>query len=76
MANLLLIALAAALTVGRLFIPTAGHSAPMIFIVVAHVFVGVMLTLLWQKRGRWALGWICLGVPTILEVAMFVLANG
>ena len=45
----------------------------MVFIVIAHIFVGVMLTLLWQRRGRWALGWLCLGVPP--TQAMFFLAN-
>ncbi len=72
MPNLILIAAAIALTVTRLFVPTLGHSWPIVFIVVSHVFVGVMLTLLWQKRGRWPLGWVCLGVPTILEAVMFL----
>ena len=76
MKNILVILVAAALTGTRLFIPTIGHSWPMVFIVAAHVFVGVMLTLLWQRRGRWLLGWLCLGLPTILEAAMFFMVNG
>lgn len=67
----LLIVVTAALTILRLFVPTVGHSWPMVYIVVAHVFVGVLVTLLWQARGRWPLGWWCLGIPTALEAAMF-----
>lgn len=76
MQNLLLLLISYAFTMVRLFIPTVGHSWPMVFIAAAHIFVGVMLTLLWQRRGRWALGWVCLLVPTLLEAAMFFLANG
>ena len=71
MGNIILILVAATLTVERLFIPTVGHSWPMVFIAISHIFVGVMLTLLWQKRGKWPLGWACLGVPTVLEAVMF-----
>lgn len=74
--NLLVIAAAVFLTVVRLLIPTVGHSWTMVFITGAHIFVGVMLTLLWQKQGKWPLGWICLGVPTAVEAAMFFAANG
>lgn len=62
-------------TLTRLFVPTVGHSWPMVFIAVSHIFVGVLLTLLWQKRGRWPLGWVCLSVPTILEAVMFFMAS-
>jgi hypothetical protein len=67
----LLIAATIAVTIGRLFFPTTGHSWAMVYIVVAHIFVGILLTLLWLKRGRWLLGWVCLGVPTVLETVMF-----
>lgn len=70
----LLILVSAALTAIRLAVPTVGHSWPMVFTAAAHVFVGVMLTLLWQRRGRWWLGWLCLGVPTLLEAVLFALA--
>ena len=76
MENAILILIAATLTAVRLFIPTVGHSWPMVFITAAHVFVGVMLTLLWQRRGKWPLGWICLGMPTALEATMFFVVNG
>jgi|GEM_PF-6417752 len=64
--------IAAALTVGRLFVPTVGHSWSMVFIAVAHFFVGAMAVLIWQSRGRWVLGWLCLLVPTALEAVMFL----
>jgi hypothetical protein len=73
--TLILISVAIALTVIRLHFPTVGHSWSMVFITAAHIFVGVMLTLLWQRRGRWLLGWICLMVPSLLELAMFLIAN-
>jgi hypothetical protein len=76
MGAFLLIALSAALTAVRLYMPTVGHSWPMVFIAAAHIFVGMVLTLLWQRRGRWPLGWACLLVPTLLEAAMFFLAAG
>jgi hypothetical protein len=31
------------------------------------------ITLLWQHRGRWPLGWVCLAVPTLVEAAMFAM---
>jgi hypothetical protein len=74
--NLLLPLVAAALTAIRLYVPTVGHSWPMVFIAPAHIFVGVMLTLLWQRGGRWLLGWACLLAPSLLEAAMFFVANG
>jgi hypothetical protein len=76
MQNLFLLLISAALTVARLFVPTVGHSWPMVFIAAAHIFVGVMVTLLWQRGGRWQLGWACLLVPSLLEAAMFIAANG
>lgn len=76
MQNLLLLALATALTVIRLLVPTVGHSWPMVFIAISHMFVGMMLTLLWQRRGRWPFGWSCLLVPSLLEAAMFFIVNG
>lgn len=68
--NAVLILAAVSLTVVRWFIPTVGHTWPMVFITW-----GVMLTLLWQRRGRWLLGWVCLGVPTVLEAVMFFTAG-
>jgi len=76
MQNLLLLLIAAAFTVVRLYVPTVGHSWPMVFIAAAHIYVGVMLALLWQRRGRWLFGWICLLVPSLLEAAMFFIVNG
>ena len=86
MGNAILILAATALTVIRLFIPTVGHSWPMVFIAFAHFFVGAMAVLLWQSRGHWLwgwmtrgcwlLGWVCLLVPTILEAYMFFSVNG
>jgi hypothetical protein len=76
MQSLLLLLIAAALTIVRLYVPTVGHPWPMVFIVVPHIFVGVMLTLLWQRRGRWPFGWACLLVPSLLEAAMFFIVNG
>ena len=73
MGNAILISASLALTVIRLFIPTVGHSWPMVFIVVAHTYLGVMATLLWQARGKWPLGWACLAMPTIVEAAMFAM---
>lgn len=73
--NALLALVAAALTIARLYVPTVGHSWPMVFIAAAHVFVGVMLAMLWERRGRWPLGWACLLVPTTLEAVMFFMAN-
>jgi len=71
----LIAAIAAALTAGRLFIPTVGHSWPMVFIAAAHIYVGVLLTLLWQRRGRWAVGWAGLLVPSLTEAYLFFAAN-
>jgi membrane protein implicated in regulation of membrane protease activity len=76
MQNLPLLLIAAALTVARFIVPTVGHSWPMVFIAMAHIFVGVMLTLLWQRGWRWPFGWTCLLVPSLLEAAMFFAANG
>jgi len=76
MQNLLLLLIATALTVARLYTPTVGHSWPMVFIATAHIFVGVILTLLWQRGGRWPFGWACLLAPSLLEVAMAFTANG
>ena len=64
MQDLLLVLIAVTLIVLRLFVTTVGHSWPMVFIVVSHVFVGVMLL------------WSCLLMPSLLEAAMFFLANG
>ena len=74
--TVILILATAVLTVARLFVPTVGHSWPMVYIAAAHIFVGVLLTLLWQRRGRWPLGWVCLGAPTVLETVMFFAVNG
>jgi len=73
--NAQLVLIAVGLTVTRLYVPTVGHSWPMVFTAAAHIFVGVMVTLLWQRRGRWLLGWACLLVPTALEAAMFFAAS-
>jgi hypothetical protein len=73
---LILILATAAVTAGRFFIPTVGHSWPMVLIAFSHIFVGVMLTLLWLKRGNWPAGWWCLGIPTLLEALMFFAHNG
>lgn len=70
--SLLLIALALAFSITRLFVPTVGHSWPMVFTAAAHGFVGVLLCLLWQRRGRWPLGWACLLVPSLLELGLFL----
>jgi hypothetical protein len=72
-ASLLPVALALALSIVRLFVPTVGHSWPMVFTAAAHVFVGVMLCLLWQYRGRWPLGWACLLIPSLLELTLFLI---
>jgi hypothetical protein len=75
MGTVILILVASVLTIVRLFVPTVGHSWSMVFITAAHIFVGVMATLLWQKRGKWLLGWLCLLVPSLLELAMFLVVN-
>jgi hypothetical protein len=62
---------AALLSVLRFFVPTQAHSWPMVYVAVSHMFVGALLVLLWQKRGRWPLGWLCLGVPTLIETVLF-----
>jgi len=71
----LIAALAAALTAGRFYVPTVGHSWPMVFIAAAHIYVGVLLVLLWQRRGRWPLGWACLLVPSLTEASLFFAAG-
>ncbi len=75
MSTAILVFVAALLSVLRLFVPTVGHSWPMVFTAAAHIFVGVMLTLLWQRRGRWLVGWVCLGIPTALEALLFFAAK-
>lgn len=67
----LLILIAIALTVARLFVPTVGHAWPTVFMAAAHIYVGVVATLLWLRRGRWRLGWVYLLVPSLLEAVMF-----
>lgn len=74
---ILLICLSLALCLLRFLVPTD----PMLtwdeaFKAAAHIFVGMMLCLLIQKRGRWLLGWICLAVPTWLELLLFLAARG
>jgi len=69
--NWFVVVIAVALTAIRLFVPTAPHSWTMVFITAAHIYVGMMLTLLWQRRGAWLLGWVCLLVPSLLELVMF-----
>jgi hypothetical protein len=63
------------LSIARLFVPTVGHSWPLVFIASARVFVGVMLALL-RQHPRWVLGWVCLVVPTVLELGLFLAAGG
>jgi hypothetical protein len=70
------IAAAAMLSVLRFLVPTVGHSWAMVFIAAAHIYVGVMLTVLVQRRGRWVLGWACLAVPTAIETALFFVRGG
>lgn len=44
------------------------------YLVLVHIWVGVLLTLLAQaiwKRGNWGLLAVCLCIPTALEVVMF-----
>lgn len=55
----------------RPFVPTVGHSWPMVYIAFSHIFVGIMLTLLWLRQGRWWFGWLLLLAPTALEAFMF-----
>ena len=86
MGTAILIMLTVALTVTRLFVPTVGHSWPMVFIAFAHFYVGAMAVLLWQSRGNWLWGWmtrgcwglgqVCFWVPAILEGVMFFSVNG
>ena len=67
---------AVALSTLRLGMPTVPHSWFMVFVAAAHIYVGVMLCLLWQRRGRWPLGWVCLLVPSLIELAIFLAVEG
>ncbi len=69
---LILIAATLALSCIRLFMPTVPHSWFMVFVALAHIFVGMMVLRLVQLRGRWPLGWICLAMPTVLELGIFL----
>lgn len=72
-----LIAVSLALAVLRLFVPTDPVlSWDESFKAAAHIFVGMMVLRLVQSRGRWALGWACLLVPSLLELGLFLAARG
>ena len=72
----ILIAVTFALSIIRLLMPTVPHSWFMVFVALAHIFVGMMVLRLVQLRGRWPLGWICLAGPTLLELGMFLAKEG
>jgi hypothetical protein len=77
MPGLCLIALSLAFSVLRLFVPTdPALSWDESFKAAAHIFVGMMVLRLMQRRGRWPLGWACLMVPSLLELALFLAARG
>jgi hypothetical protein len=77
MPGLILIALSLALSVLRLFVPTDPVlSWDESFKAAAHIFVGMMILRLVQRRARWPLGWVCLSVPTLLELGLFLAARG
>jgi hypothetical protein len=76
MPGLILIAVSLALSVLRLAVPTDPVlSWEESFKAVAHIFVGMMILRLVQRRGRWPLGWACLLVPSLLELALFLAAR-
>jgi hypothetical protein len=75
MPGLFLIAVSLALCVIRLAMPTVPHSWFMVFVASAHIFVGMMILRLIQRRGNWELGWFCLSLPSLLELAMFLAAR-
>ncbi len=92
-ASLLMIAVALGLSLVRFAMPTVPHSWFMVFVALAHIFVGMMLLALIQRRGErsimralalvipagwlwWPLGWACLMVPALIELGMFVAAEG
>ena len=61
------------LSIARPFVPTdPGLSWDETFKAAAHIFVGVMLALLWMAGGNWPFGWFCLGVPTLVELVTFL----
>ena len=70
--DLLTIGAAVALSALCLAMPTVPHSWFMVCVAAAHIFVGVIQCLLWQRRGRWSPGWICLAAPSLLELAIFI----
>jgi hypothetical protein len=89
LANFLLIALALGISALRFAVRTVGHSWPMVFIALAHVYVGMLLLALYQEhRWRWLtsmgglvsllddLRFWCLFVPTAIETALFFMARG
>jgi len=77
MPGLCLIALSLAFSVLRLFVPTDPVlSWDESFKAAVHIFVGMMVLRLMQHRGRWPLGWACLMVPSLIELALFLAARG
>ncbi len=76
MPGLVLIALSLALAGLRFFVPTdPALSWDESFKAAAHIFVGMMVLRLVQRRGRWPLGWVCLMVPSLLELGLFLAAR-
>jgi hypothetical protein len=77
MPGLILIAVSLAFSVLRLFVPTDPTlSWDESFKAVAHIFVGMMILRLIQRRGHWPLGWACLLVPSLVELGLFLAARG
>lgn len=73
--NVLAIGTAVLVFAGRYTIPTVGLSWPVTFQALSHIWAGVLIALLWQARGKWITGWICLTIPTVLEASSFFLGH-
>lgn len=58
----ILAAIAAALTVGRLFVPTVSHSPAMLAFALVGVALGAVLALLWFRGGKWVVGCVLVAV--------------
>lgn len=45
------------------------------WLMVLHIFVGIMLVLLWERNWLWPFGWICLLMPSIVEAVIYFKQN-